>query len=90
MEATAAPSAPPDPAVLRRLTALLPPGRVLTGPAHLAAAAGVPLVVLFGESDPVIWAPWRAHAQSVVAGGPMNLIPVERVQQAIDTLGVPA
>lgn len=37
MEATAAPSAPPDSAVLRRLTALLPPGRVLTGPAHLAA-----------------------------------------------------
>jgi heptosyltransferase-3 len=61
-----------------------------SGPAHIAAAAGVPLVVLFGESDPVIWAPWRAHAQSVVAGGPMNLIPVERVQQAIDALGVPA
>ena len=61
-----------------------------SGPAHIAAAAGVPAVVLFGESDPVIWAPWRAHAQTIIANGPIRLIPIDKVQQAIDALGVPA
>jgi heptosyltransferase-3 len=31
-----------------------------SGPAHMAAAFGVPVVVLFGASDPDIWGPWRA------------------------------
>jgi heptosyltransferase III len=30
-----------------------------SGPAHMAAAAGLPVVVLFGASDPAIWGPWR-------------------------------
>lgn len=30
-----------------------------SGPAHMAAAFGVPCVVLFGTSDPAIWGPWR-------------------------------
>ena len=34
-----------------------------SGPAHIAAAFGVPVVVLFGPSDPVTWAPWRTEAQ---------------------------
>jgi heptosyltransferase-3 len=33
-----------------------------SGPAHIAAAFGVPVVVIFGASDPVIWAPWRTEA----------------------------
>ena len=33
-----------------------------SGPAHLAAAFGVPVVVLFGSSDPDIWAPWKTEA----------------------------
>ena len=32
-----------------------------SGPAHIAAAFGVPVVVLFGPSDPVNWAPWRTE-----------------------------
>ena len=33
-----------------------------SGPAHIAAAFGVPVVVLFGSSDPDIWSPWKTQA----------------------------
>lgn len=61
-----------------------------SGPAHIAAAFNIPLVVLFGESDPVIWAPWRAHAQTLVANGSMDRISVTDVMAAIEALGVAA
>jgi len=38
-----------------------------SGPAHIAAALGVPAVVIFGGSDPAIWGPWRTVSQVVVA-----------------------
>jgi len=34
-----------------------------SGPAHIAAAFGVPSVVLFGSSDPAIWGPWRTEGR---------------------------
>jgi heptosyltransferase III len=34
-----------------------------SGPAHLAAAFGVPVAVIFGASNPVTWAPWRTEAR---------------------------
>ena len=34
-----------------------------SGPAHIAAAFGIPVVALFGPSDPVTWAPWRTESQ---------------------------
>ena len=61
-----------------------------SGPAHIAAAFNIPLVVLFGESDPVIWAPWRAHAQTLVANGAMDRILTAEVLTAIEALGVAA
>jgi ADP-heptose:LPS heptosyltransferase len=39
-----------------------------SGVAHLAAAAGCPVVVLFGASDPVVWAP-RGRSVTVVGDG---------------------
>ncbi|HSW50716.1 MAG TPA: glycosyltransferase family 9 protein, partial [Bryobacteraceae bacterium] len=34
-----------------------------SGPAHIACAFGVPVVVLFGRPDlPAVWSPWRAAA----------------------------
>ena len=38
-----------------------------SGPAHMAAALGVPLVVIFGDSDPAIWGPWRTASEVVTA-----------------------
>ena len=36
-----------------------------SGPTHLAAALGVPTVVLFGSSDAEVWYPWKAPSQLV-------------------------
>ena len=39
-----------------------------SGPAHMAAAFGIPLVVLFGRLEhQVIWAPWQAAASRTLA-----------------------
>jgi ADP-heptose:LPS heptosyltransferase len=40
-----------------------------SGPAHMAAAFGVPVVAIFGESDPAIWGPWRTACEVVRAEG---------------------
>ena len=36
-----------------------------SGPTHLAAALGIPAVVLFGSSDAAVWYPWKAPFQRV-------------------------
>jgi len=36
-----------------------------SGPAHLAAAAGIPVVAIFGPTDPVRWAPWGEQHTTV-------------------------
>jgi heptosyltransferase-3 len=56
-----------------------------SGPAHMAAAFGVPVVVLFGESNPAIWGPWRTASEIV----PMAAEPAQ-VLQAVARLGVHA
>jgi len=61
-----------------------------SGPAHMAAAFGVPVVVLFGTSDPVIWAPWRTTAAVLTAPGGIRSIEVRGVIDAIERLGVHA
>jgi ADP-heptose:LPS heptosyltransferase len=38
-----------------------------SGPAHMAAAFGLPVVVIFSASDPDIWGPWRTVSQIVRA-----------------------
>jgi heptosyltransferase III len=54
-----------------------------SGVAHLAAAAGCPVVVMFGASDPVVWAP-RGRSVTVLGDGTrgMNAISVEAVLAA--------
>ena len=49
-----------------------------SGPAHIAAAFGVPVVVLFGPSDPVTWAPWQTESQ-VLTGKSIDAIAVREV-----------
>jgi ADP-heptose:LPS heptosyltransferase len=38
-----------------------------SGPAHMAAAFGLPAVVIFSVSDPEIWRPWRTAGEIVRA-----------------------
>lgn len=58
-----------------------------SGPAHMAAAFGVPSVVLFGASDHEIWAPWKTDA--VVLKSPeIERIRVEEVTGALAGLHV--
>ena len=59
-----------------------------SGPAHVAAAFGVPQVVVFGPSDAEIWAPWRTPAEILRAEGPIHTITVDRAIQAIARLPV--
>jgi heptosyltransferase III len=57
-----------------------------SGPAHIAAAFGVPVVVLFGPSDPVTWAPWRTEARVLTSRGGITEIAVAQVMAAAQAL----
>jgi len=50
-----------------------------SGPAHMAAAFGLPVVVIFGESDPRIWGPWRTASEVVTAKGGIQNVGVAQV-----------
>jgi heptosyltransferase III len=53
-----------------------------SGISHLAAAAGTPVVALFGPTDPAVWAP-RGPVVRVVAKPSMDAIAVEEVLAAV-------
>jgi lipopolysaccharide heptosyltransferase III len=61
-----------------------------SGPAHIAAAFGVPSVVLFGPSNPVTWAPWKTEAKVLTAPESIQKITVEEVAAAVESLKVRA
>ena len=61
-----------------------------SGPAHMAAAFGVPSVVVFGASDPAIWGPWRTPSEVVTAPGGIADITVDQVLGALARLRVAA
>jgi ADP-heptose:LPS heptosyltransferase len=61
-----------------------------SGPAHMAAAFGVPSVVIFGASDPAIWGPWRTTGEVVSDPGGIWDVMVGQVVDALQRLGVPA
>jgi ADP-heptose:LPS heptosyltransferase len=61
-----------------------------SGPAHVAAACATPLVVLFGASDPEVWAPWKAPEAAQIVRPGIAEIQVEDVLAAIDRVGVRA
>ena len=55
-----------------------------SGISHLAAAAGTPCVLLFGPTDPAVWAPANAHATVIVApGGDLAELAVDAVAAAV-------
>lgn len=53
-----------------------------SGPTHLAALLGVPTVVLFGPSDPSVWAPVGPHVHVVRGPGEMAGLAVGPVLEA--------
>jgi ADP-heptose:LPS heptosyltransferase len=61
-----------------------------SGPAHMAAAFGLPSVVIFGTSDPAIWSPWRARSEVVKVPGGMAEVTVSQVVNALVRLRVQA
>jgi heptosyltransferase-3 len=61
-----------------------------SGPAHIAAAFGVPVVVLFGPSDPAHWSPWKTEAQVLTNSAAIDRITVGDVIAAADALKVRA
>jgi len=61
-----------------------------SGPAHMAAAFGVPAAVIFGPSDPRIWGPWRAPAEVLVGRDGLERIKPEAMLAALERLRVTA
>jgi heptosyltransferase III len=61
-----------------------------SGPAHMAAAFGVPSVVIFGNSDAAIWGPWRTVSQVVASPGGISRVGAAQVLDALQLLRVHA
>jgi len=61
-----------------------------SGPAHMAAAFGLPVVVIFGNSNPAIWGPWRTPCEIVTAPGGIGQIEIAPVMSALERLRVHA
>lgn len=61
-----------------------------SGPAHMAAAFGLPVVVLFGPSNVDVWRPWKTQAETLVGANGIDSISVEQVTTALSRLRVPA
>jgi heptosyltransferase-3 len=57
-----------------------------SGPAHIAAAFGVPVVVIFGASNPVTWAPWRTEARVLTSPKGIGAIETAEVIAAVESL----
>ncbi len=57
-----------------------------SGPAHMAAAFGLPVVVLYGSSDATVWAPWRTQSEVITAAEGLANVTLERVAAAVEKL----
>lgn len=56
-----------------------------SGISHLAAACTVPSILLFGPTDPAVWAPPAPHVTVIQSGGALDSISLAPVQQAVRT-----
>jgi|SRR5579884_1410742 len=61
-----------------------------SGPAHMAAAFGVPLLMLWGNSDRAIWAPWKTECVVLQDARGIGHIALESALNAVETLRVKA
>jgi len=79
-------------APLRRTMSLISGAKLFigndSGPAHIAAAFGVPSLVFFGASDPEIWRPWKADSSTVLSSPDLSAVEVEQARESIENLHV--
>jgi heptosyltransferase III len=61
-----------------------------SGPAHIAAAFGIPVIAIFGSSDPAIWHPWRAPSVVVQGVTGIHAVSEQQVLQALERMRVHA
>jgi ADP-heptose:LPS heptosyltransferase len=61
-----------------------------SGPAHMAAAFGLPVVVIFGASDAGIWGPWRAESVVVRNEAGIQAVAEQQVFDALERMRVHA
>ena len=61
-----------------------------SGPAHIAAAFGVPSIVIFGSSDPAIWGPWRTSGEAIRSPKGISGVEPAEVIDAVQRLRVAA
>ena len=61
-----------------------------SGPAHMAAAFGMPSVVIFGPSDPAIWGPWRTASEVLQSPEGIGRVETAQVLNALARLKVAA
>ncbi len=57
-----------------------------SGPAHIAAAFGIPVVAIFGSSNAVTWAPWKTEARVLKSENGINGVQVDEAVAAIEAL----
>ncbi|MCC7237452.1 MAG: glycosyltransferase family 9 protein [Bryobacterales bacterium] len=58
-----------------------------SGPAHIAAAYGVPVLALFGPSDEMVWRPWRTRYELLKDASGCEGIPYADAVAALGRLG---
>jgi heptosyltransferase-3 len=61
-----------------------------SGPAHMAAAFGIPVVAIFGASDPDIWHPWRTPSAVVRNADGIQSVTERQVVEALERMRVHA
>ncbi len=59
-----------------------------SGPAHLAAAFGIPCTVLFGPSDPEIWGPWRTPSHVLQARPIADITTAQAIQSVAELAAI--
>jgi heptosyltransferase-3 len=57
-----------------------------SGPAHMAAAFGIPSIVMFSTTNPAIWGPWRTESEVIVACEGLKTVTVSRIIAALERL----
>ena len=61
-----------------------------SGPAHMAAAFGLPVVVIFGASNVDVWRPWQTPSEALHSPGGIASISTGQVLESLARLRVHA